>query len=149
MKRWDMGKVSVEGTTRSELDKILASDGFATADSLSRFLRFVVDQALTGQGDRIKEYVIGVQVFGRGESFDPRADPKRSVVMEEIIFMLYRKSEEQVADRPERGALAGLVRPEDDVQSAIARSCCRVRKYKFPRDEYGKLSFGLMRIASE
>jgi TolB-like protein/Tfp pilus assembly protein PilF len=62
-------------TTRAELDKILASEGFANADSLSRFLRFVVDQSLAGQGDRIKEYVIGVQVFGRGESFDPRVDP--------------------------------------------------------------------------
>lgn len=62
-------------STRSQLDKILASGGFATADSLSRFLRYVVDQTLTGQADRIKEYIIGVQVFGRGESFDPRVDP--------------------------------------------------------------------------
>jgi len=62
-------------STRAQLDKILASDGFVNADSLSRFLRFVVDQKLAGRGDLIKEYVIGVQVFHRGESFDPRADP--------------------------------------------------------------------------
>lgn len=60
---------------RAELEKILASDEFANAGSLSRFLRFVVDQTLAGQGDQIKEYAVGVQVFGRGEAFDPRTDP--------------------------------------------------------------------------
>jgi len=32
-------------------------------------------QRLEGRGDQLKEYVIGVQVFGKDTSFDPRADP--------------------------------------------------------------------------
>jgi TolB-like protein/Flp pilus assembly protein TadD len=42
---------------------------------LKRFLSFIVTEALEGRGDQLKEYVIGVQVFDRESSFDPRADP--------------------------------------------------------------------------
>jgi serine/threonine-protein kinase len=30
---------------------------------------------LQGKGDNLKEYAVGVQVFGRESSFDPRTDP--------------------------------------------------------------------------
>ena len=30
---------------------------------------------IAGRGQKVKEYVIGAEVFGRGESFDPRLDP--------------------------------------------------------------------------
>lgn len=57
---------------RAELDKILTSDGFATAERLSRFLRFIVEQAL--EGHPVKETVVGMEVFGRKPSYDPRPD---------------------------------------------------------------------------
>ncbi len=52
----------------------MASGPFAESERLRRFLRFTVEQTLQGQADRIKEYLIGVEVFGREESFDPRTD---------------------------------------------------------------------------
>src|SRR6266536_15127 len=58
-----------------QVDRILASKGFVRAPSLSRLLRFAVDETLAGRGASLKEYRIGVEVFGRGESFDPRLDP--------------------------------------------------------------------------
>jgi serine/threonine-protein kinase len=61
-------------TIRAQAEKILASKAFASSDQLSRFLRFTVDRALQGQGDQIKEYLVGVEVFGRGDAFDPRTD---------------------------------------------------------------------------
>ncbi|MCC6860293.1 MAG: hypothetical protein IT158_17120 [Bryobacterales bacterium] len=42
---------------------------------MSRFLRFVVEQALAGRGSELKEYLVGVEVFDRGEGYDPRVDP--------------------------------------------------------------------------
>src|SRR6187401_3020161 len=60
---------------RQELDRILASATFRQVDRLKRFLHFIVLEALEGRGDQLKEYVIGVQVFGKDTSFDPRADP--------------------------------------------------------------------------
>lgn len=37
-------------------------------------LRYVVERTLEGKTDELKEYALGVDVFGRGESFDPRVD---------------------------------------------------------------------------
>ncbi|MFN0171702.1 MAG: hypothetical protein ACKV22_35245, partial [Bryobacteraceae bacterium] len=41
---------------RAHLEKILASELFSHAESLSRLLRFVVERTLDGQSDQIKEY---------------------------------------------------------------------------------------------
>jgi TolB-like protein len=59
---------------RRQLDRLLASAVFANAGRMSRFLKFVVDQTLAGRGERLKEYVIGVEVFDRDASYDPRLD---------------------------------------------------------------------------
>jgi TolB-like protein len=41
---------------------------------MSRFLKYVVEQALAGASDQVKEYVIGVEVFQRDQAYDPRLD---------------------------------------------------------------------------
>jgi len=56
------------------LDKILAAQTFANSGRQSRFLRFVVEQTLDGRGPQLKEYLIGVEVYDRGEGYDPRVD---------------------------------------------------------------------------
>jgi hypothetical protein len=60
---------------RQQLERILASATFRQVDRLKRFLAFIVEEALQGHGDQLKEYVIGVQVFDKDTGFDPRADP--------------------------------------------------------------------------
>jgi serine/threonine-protein kinase len=57
------------------LDGILASGAFAGVERPSRFLRHLVESALQGQGASLKESLLGVHVFGRDASWDPRADP--------------------------------------------------------------------------
>jgi TolB-like protein len=59
---------------RAQLDRILASETFATATRLRRFLRYVVERSLAGEGEQLKEYVIGVDVFDRDGEYDPRID---------------------------------------------------------------------------
>jgi TolB-like protein len=59
---------------RGQLDRLLASSVFANAGRMSRFLKFVVEQTLAGDGERLKEYVIGVEVFDRDAGYDPRID---------------------------------------------------------------------------
>src|SRR5215472_8207062 len=59
---------------RAQLERILASDGFARNDRLSGFLRFVIEQELSGRGDQLKESIIGVEVFSREPGYDPRQD---------------------------------------------------------------------------
>ncbi len=59
---------------RAELDRILSSPSFSGAENHIRFLRFVVEETLQGRGNHLKEYLVGVEVFSRGPSFDPRLD---------------------------------------------------------------------------
>ncbi len=59
---------------RTELDRVMASTGLQHSPQLQRLLRFLVSETLAGHGDRLKEYVIGVEVFGRPASYDPRLD---------------------------------------------------------------------------
>ena len=62
-------------STRQQLERILASATFQQSDRLKRFLQFIVTETLERRGDELKEYVVGVQVFEKEPSFDPRTDP--------------------------------------------------------------------------
>jgi adenylate cyclase len=56
------------------LAKILASRPFATAPRQQALLRHIVTETLEKRGERLKEYSIAVDVFGRAPAFDPRTD---------------------------------------------------------------------------
>ena len=58
-----------------QLERILRSETFQLSDRLKRFLMFIVRETAAGRGGELKEYVIGVQVFRKDDSFDPRTDP--------------------------------------------------------------------------
>lgn len=57
-----------------QLERVLASDGFARSQRLSRFLRYVIEQSLEGREGELKESVIAVEVFGRNGDYDPKLD---------------------------------------------------------------------------
>ncbi len=60
---------------RRQLHKMLASRTFAQASRASRFLKFVVESALEGKSEEIKETTVGVAVFDRDPGYDPKTDP--------------------------------------------------------------------------
>src|SRR5262245_13521516 len=59
---------------QKQLQRVLASPGFARNERMSRFLRFVVERQLEGRDNELKESLIGVQVFGRKPGFAPQQD---------------------------------------------------------------------------
>ena len=63
-----------DADVRAELDRVLASKGFAASGRLSKLLRFVVEKTLAGETDQLKEYSVGVEVFDRDDTYDPRVD---------------------------------------------------------------------------
>jgi tetratricopeptide (TPR) repeat protein len=63
-----------ESDIRAELERILRSRAFVHSHRIRRFLQFVVEECLLGQHHRLKEYLIGLEVFNRQEAFDPRVD---------------------------------------------------------------------------
>jgi serine/threonine-protein kinase len=101
-------EISVE-SIRASLEKILASPGFANADRLSRFIRYVVEETLNGQTDKLKESLLGIDVFGRKPTYDPRVD---AVVRTEAVKLRARlrdyyesegREDEVVIDLPKGG----------------------------------------------
>jgi TolB-like protein/Flp pilus assembly protein TadD len=84
-------------SARQQLDRILASATFRQVDRLKRFLSFIVLEGLQGRGDQLKEYVIGVQVFDKDSSFDPRADPIVRVQARRLRARLVRYYREEGA----------------------------------------------------
>jgi serine/threonine-protein kinase len=57
------------------LERILKSAPLVTSPSLSRFLRYIVEETLAGRGAAIREFTLGINVFDRGSDFNPRLDP--------------------------------------------------------------------------
>ncbi len=60
---------------KEELRRVLASKHFTNAPKRSRFLEFATEQTLLGNGEKLNEYLIGVEVYGRGPEFNPQSDP--------------------------------------------------------------------------
>jgi hypothetical protein len=57
---------------REQLDKILASPAFANAERMRRYLRFIVEHAISSPNEPLKEMTVGMALYaGKGE-FDPR-----------------------------------------------------------------------------
>ncbi|MEZ5357152.1 MAG: hypothetical protein R2762_31325, partial [Bryobacteraceae bacterium] len=59
---------------RGALETILQSDAFLSSPRASQFLRYIVERSLGEQHESLKEFTIGLDVFGRPASFDPRTD---------------------------------------------------------------------------
>src|ERR1700689_1379443 len=94
---------------RATLDKILSSPGFANAERLTRFLRYTVEETLNGQTEKLKESLLGIDVFGRKPTYDPRVD---AVVRTEAVKLRARlrdyyesegREDEIIIDLPKGG----------------------------------------------
>jgi hypothetical protein len=70
----DIMSVPSRDAIEGSLDKILASRAFRNSDRMSRFLRFAVNHALSGDQAPLKELLIAENVFDRGDSFDSHTD---------------------------------------------------------------------------
>lgn len=64
-----------DAAVRAQLERILTSEVFSRSQQLRRFLSFIVDQRLAGQGDSLKESVIAHELYGKGTGFDGGSDP--------------------------------------------------------------------------
>jgi hypothetical protein len=79
---------------REELRRVLQSKYFSNSPKKTRFLEFVSEQAFIGNGDKLNEYLIGVEVYDRGVDFNPQKDPIVRVQAHEIRRLLQKYYEE-------------------------------------------------------
>src|ERR1700722_17214728 len=63
-----------EQEVRTELDRLLRSGLFLKSDRLPRFLPVAMENALAGNTDLLKEYVIGTEVYDRKPPYHPSQD---------------------------------------------------------------------------
>ncbi len=59
---------------RAQLERVLASDNFASGDRQCRFLRYVVESTVDGNASQLNQFAVGIEVFDRDETFDPSTD---------------------------------------------------------------------------
>ena len=79
---------------REELSRILSSKFFSSSPKKTRFLEFVCEQTFVGNGEKLNEYQIGVEVYERGVDFNPQRDPIVRVQAHEIRRLLKKYYEE-------------------------------------------------------
>ena len=64
---------------REQLDRILGHPEFQATEKTRDFLRFVIEETLSGRKHRLKGYTIATHVFDRGDDFDAAQDPIVSI----------------------------------------------------------------------
>src|SRR5205085_11124076 len=50
------------------------SKTFEGSDVHRRLLHYLAEKSLAGEADRLKEYTIGIEAFGKPETYDPKQD---------------------------------------------------------------------------
>ena len=59
---------------RQHLNELVEGAAFRGSQRCGQFLKYIVEQAIAGHGDSLKERVIGVELFGRSPSYDTGED---------------------------------------------------------------------------
>jgi hypothetical protein len=71
---WHPGSAHDRETILSELRQVLASPHFCNSKRYPALLEYVVEHALAGNSEMLKERTLGVEVFGRRPDYDTNAD---------------------------------------------------------------------------
>ncbi len=80
---------------RAQLRQVLESKCFQNSESLRRLLSYLGDRSLDQATEELKEYTIGVEVFGRPATYDPKKDASVRVQISRLRQKLeeYHKTE--------------------------------------------------------
>jgi hypothetical protein len=106
---------------REELSRVLGSHEFRSSKRSQDFLRYVVEHALAGDTDVLKERTIGIEVFGRPTSYDPSDDATVRVKAGEVRKRLGLYYSDQGAQDPVRIELpSGTYVPEFHTHSVAS-----------------------------
>lgn len=84
----------------AELQRVMQNRRFSGAPQMSSFLKYIVEQTLSGNSNRIKAYSIGVDALGKPESFDAQTDPSVRVLalrLRKALAELYQSDDKPLA----------------------------------------------------
>ena len=61
-------------STQAQLQRILHSKAFRTSEIHRNLLSYLAERSLSGTADSLKEYTVGLDVFAKPDSYDPRQE---------------------------------------------------------------------------
>ncbi len=97
---------------RLHLEKVFESHAFARSQRSQCFLSYIVEETLAGRAAQIKEWNIGIDVFGRDENFDPQAESIVRVGAGEVRKRLAQAYQEGLEDGVRVELPVGSYRPQ-------------------------------------
>src|SRR5438067_12024546 len=59
---------------RIQIQRIVASKAFKTSEVHRNLLTYLAEKSLVGEAQNLKEYTVGLDVFGKPPSYDPRQE---------------------------------------------------------------------------
>ena len=59
---------------QTQIQRILQSKAFRTSEVQRNLLSYLADKSIAGTADNLKEYIVGLDVFGKPASYDPRQE---------------------------------------------------------------------------
>src|SRR6185503_4607384 len=57
---------------QEQVDRIVHSEQFRSSEVLRRLLTFLMEKAVAGEADNLKEYVVAIDGLGKSPSYDPQ-----------------------------------------------------------------------------
>jgi TolB-like protein/Tfp pilus assembly protein PilF len=112
--------LELEHLIREHLSELLSSSALSHVERIKRFLRYIVEETLAGRYENLNEYRIGVEVFDRDTSFDPRKDPIVRVHARRLRFRLRCYYEEEG-----RNGQIQIELPEDSYTPGVRRRAAK------------------------
>src|SRR5215475_3889893 len=64
----------VESDANTQVRRILESKAFRTSEVHRNLLNYLAEKSLSGDADSLKEYTVGLDVFAKPSSYDPRQE---------------------------------------------------------------------------
>jgi TolB-like protein/tetratricopeptide (TPR) repeat protein len=107
---------------RATLERLLGTQHFSASSRRGQLLRYLVEHTLEGDADKINEYAIGLDVFQRPTSFDPRIE---SVVRTEFS-RLRQRLKDYYAEDGRRDTIVIDFPPRSYVASFIFRDVAKL-----------------------
>ncbi len=59
---------------RAQVERVVGSRIFETSEVHRRLLQYLAEKTLAGEGDRLKEFTVGLEAFGKPPTYDPKHD---------------------------------------------------------------------------
>jgi TolB-like protein len=109
---------------RATLERLLGTQHFSASSRRGQLLRYLVEHTVAGDADKINEYAIGLDVFQRPTSFDPRIE---SVVRTEFS-RLRQRLKDYYAEDGHRDAIVIDFPPRSYVASFTFREAAKLRE---------------------